>query len=222
MAERDWVEWHKSYEEPSSPLSQRLSVVQGHVRMTLDRCPAGTIRLISLCAGQGQDVLGALAGHRRRNDVEARLVELDPRNVELARRAVAAMGLSAVEVVQADAGTTDAYLGAVPAQIILVCGVFGNISHDDISGTVEALPGLCAPRATVIWTRHRRPPDLTPTLATWFQDAGFVEEAYDGPESALFGVGVHRFVREPRPFEPGRRLFNFVGADNLDSSGRHK
>jgi hypothetical protein len=33
--------------------------------------------VISLCAGQGRDLLGVLADHPRREDVRARLVELD-------------------------------------------------------------------------------------------------------------------------------------------------
>jgi hypothetical protein len=35
----------------------------------------------------GRDVIGVLAGHPRRDDVRARLVELDERNVAVARQA---------------------------------------------------------------------------------------------------------------------------------------
>jgi hypothetical protein len=48
--------------------------------------------------------------------VRARLVELDERNVALARQAAQAAGLHGVEVLQADAGITDACAGAVPAR----------------------------------------------------------------------------------------------------------
>jgi hypothetical protein len=114
-----------------------------------------------MCAGDGRDLLGVLPGHSRRRDVHARLVELDP---ELAARGAArAASLSPhIDVVNADASVTSAYTGAVPADIVLVCGVFGNISDDDIAGTVAALPSLCAPGATVIWTRGTFAPDLTP------------------------------------------------------------
>ena len=87
MAQRDWVEWHRDYDDPGSLLSRRLELVQGHLRAELDRAPAGHVRLISLCAGQGRDVIGVLTGHPRRDDVRARLVELGERNVALARRA---------------------------------------------------------------------------------------------------------------------------------------
>lgn len=88
-----------------------------------------------------------------------------------------AAGLDGVEVLQADAGITDACAGAVPAQIVAVCGIFGNITVSDIQAMVAALPSLCAPGALVLWTRHRRPPD--PAIRSWFGQAGFREEAFD-------------------------------------------
>jgi hypothetical protein len=163
-APRDWAEWHRPYDDPASLLSGRLRRVQDHLRVLLDRQPPGPVQLISLCAGQGRDVIGVLAGHQRGADVRARLVELDLRNVEYARRAAAAAGLDGVEVLAADAGLTDAYAGAVPAQIVVACGIFGNITDADIARTVFGLPGLCAPGAGVIWTRHTLPPDLTPAI----------------------------------------------------------
>jgi hypothetical protein len=69
--------------------------VQGKLRAELDRAPAGDVRLISLCAGQGRDVIGALTRHPRRDDVRARLVELDGRNVALARQAARAVAVGA-------------------------------------------------------------------------------------------------------------------------------
>ncbi len=71
-------------------------------------------------------------------------------------------------MLQADAGITDVCAGAVPAQIVVVCGIFGNITVSDIQATVAALPSLCAPAALVLWTRHRSPPDLTPAIRSWF------------------------------------------------------
>jgi hypothetical protein len=35
---------------------------------------------------------------------------------------------------------------------------------------VQAVPTLCRADATVIWTRHRRPPDLTPQVRAWSTD----------------------------------------------------
>jgi hypothetical protein len=102
--------------------------------------------------------------------------------------------------------------------VVLACGVFGNITDDDISRTVRALPTLCAADATVIWTRHRRPPDLTAAICGWFREAGYVQEAFEGPAGTSFAVGVHRLVGAPEPARPGQRLFSFVGGGNQGSS----
>ena len=185
--------------------------MQGHLRAELERAPAGDVRLISLCAGQGRDVIGALTVHPRRDDVRARLVELDERNVALARQAARAAGLHRVEVLQADAGTTDAWSGAVPAQIVVAGGIFGNITGSDIQATVAALPSLCAPGALVLWTRHRLPPDLTPAIRSWFGEAGFREEAFDTSADGFMSVGAHRLTGEPAPLTLGQRLFTFPG-----------
>jgi hypothetical protein len=214
-APRDWAEWHRPYDDPGSLLSGRLRRVQAHLTALLDRQPPGPVQVISLCAGQGRDVIGVLQQHPRRADVRARLVELDPRNVEHARRAAAAAGLDAVEVLAADAGLADSCAGAVPAQIVVACGIFGNITDADISATVAALPGLCAPGAGVIWTRHTRPPDLTPAIRSWFAAAGFAEESYEAPEATRQGIGRHRLAGPPAPFPAGARLFTFVGFNAL-------
>ncbi|HEX3957294.1 MAG TPA: SAM-dependent methyltransferase [Trebonia sp.] len=218
MAKRDWVEWHRGYDDPGSLLSRRGELVRGHLRAELDRAPAGDVRLISLCAGQGRDVIGGLTGHPRRDDVRARLVELDGRNVGLARRAAQAAGLAGVEVLQADAGVTDACAGAVPAQVVVACGIFGNITGTDIQATVAALPSLCAPGALVLWTRHRGSPDLTPVIRSWFAEAGFHEEAFDTSHDGFMSVGAHRLTGEPAPLVPGQRLFTFAGGTELAPS----
>jgi hypothetical protein len=210
----DWRAWHEDYEHPDSPLGRRLVVVQRHLRAALDDAPPGLIRAVSVCAGQGHDLIGVLAGHPRRTDVTARLVELDERNVELARRAATAAGLHQVEAVVADASLTDAYAGAVPADLVLLCGVFGNIANPDIANVVHHLLSLCSPHATVIWTRHRHPPDLTPHIRETFAGAGFAELAFES--SPPFGVGVNRLEASPQPFQDGVRLFHFVGYDVLE------
>ena len=106
---KDWVAWHAAYDDPSSSLSTRLRLVRGHLSRALDRAPAGPVRLVSLCAGQGLDVLGVLPEHPRGPDVSAVLVEFDPHNAALARQGAARAGLSQVEVREADAGRVGNY-----------------------------------------------------------------------------------------------------------------
>lgn len=69
------------------------------------------------------------------------------------------------------------------------------------------LPQLCAAGGTVIWTRHRRPPDQTPRVRRLLARAGFEEVAFDAPEAELWTVGSHRHVGEPAPLGPGERLW---------------
>ena len=209
MTSRDWVAWHAAYDE-DSPLHRRLRAVQRRIRDALDERAAGAIRVVSLCAGEGRDLLEVLANHPRAPDVRGRLVELDP---ELVARAEARAPVG-IEVACADAGLADAYLGAVPADLVLVCGVFGNISDEDVEGTIRALPAFCAPDATVIWTRHRRPPDLTVEIRRWFVEAGFEPIAFDAPPAYAWSVGVGRFVGGPEPLVGDRRLFSFVPDTN--------
>jgi hypothetical protein len=209
MSQNDWFAWHSPYDDPGSLLSRRLAMVRARLAEALDRSSPGRVRVVSMCAGQGHDILGVLAPHPRGGDVVARLVESDPRNAALARQGAAPF--AGVEVVEGDAGRTDAYAGAVPADIVLACGVFGNISGDDIHRTVAALPSLCAPGAVVIWTRHRLEPDITPQVRDWFRSAGFSEEAFGLSDDTLMAVGAHRLTGEPLPFQAGQHLFRFNG-----------
>jgi hypothetical protein len=209
----DWQAWHAGYENPDSELGRRLALVQKQLRVVLDQAPPGPIRAISICAGQGHDIIGALAEHPRREHVSARLVELDAQNVALAQGAARAVGLERVEAIAADASLTDVYAGAVPADLLVVCGVFGNISAADIDRLIEQLPQLCAPRASVVWTRHRRRPDLIPQMRASFLRTGFEELAF--AEAPPFGVGINRLVVDPQPFQPGGKLFDFIGYEAL-------
>ena len=204
---RDWVDWHTDYDDAGSALSRRLTEVQAWIRAVLDRAAPGPVRVVSLCAGQGHDILGVLRDHPRRADVTGRLVELDPRNAEAARRTAPA----GVEVVTGDAAMTGAYAGAVPADLVLACGIFGNISDADIVRTIGCLPQLCAPGATVIWTRHTEEPDLTPSVRRWFAERGFEEVSFTAPAGTSVSVGAHRLVRAPEPLRPGVRMFTFAG-----------
>lgn len=202
--------WHDDYDDPASPLAARLAIVRDELGKALSRRPSGPVRLVSVCAGQGRDVIGVLKHHPCRDAVSAALVELDPANDAAARRRAAAAGLPNVLVVEADASRTDSYAGHVPADILLVCGLFGNIPDADIRNTVGLLPHLCANGADVIWTRSLGPRDgsanLTPAIRGWFRDAGFRELAFRWTDGG-YGIGTHQLSAPPKPFEPGRRLF---------------
>lgn len=206
----DWQEWHTAYEDADSPLTKRLAIVQQQISKVLDEFDGSPLRVVSMCAGEGRDLLGALERHQRR-DVVGRLVELDPELAERARNHAAALGLSGLEVVVGDAGDTGAYAGAVPADLVLVCGVFGNISDADIETTLRALPMFAAPGATVLWTRHRRAPDMTMLIREWLGDSGFENTAYEPvPKSETLGtVGAAIYRGRTKPLTD-EHLFTFI------------
>lgn len=210
-AEQDWLAWHERYEDPDSWLAQRLVVVQDRITRALDAAAPGPIRALSMCAGQGHDLLGVLENHPRRDDVTAVLVELDPRNSEAARQRVRDLGLSGIEVVTGDAARTDHYLAYAPADLVLACGIFGNITGEDIRRTIGYCAALCAPGGTTVWTRHRKEPDMVPRICDWFAESGFELEFVTEPGN--FGVGVHRRRSDapPKALEPGETMFTFLG-----------
>jgi len=193
------------YEDPPSITSQRLAVVQDWIRYSVEAMPPGPLRTVSICAGDGRDLVGALAEHPRRADVQGLLVEIDPALAERGRATL----WPGLDYLVGDAALTDNYLGAVPADLVLACGIFGNISDDDIAATVRAMPAFVAAGGHVIWTRHRGEPDLFATIDEWFVDAGFARVFVSAPEHP-YGVGVHRLITDPQPFPKGEHLFTFI------------
>ncbi|WP_214402059.1 hypothetical protein, partial [Pseudonocardia lacus] len=115
-----------------------------------------------------------------------------------------------------DAGTTAAAVGVAPVDLLLLCGIFGNVPDEDVARTAAAVPALLAPGGTVVWTRGTWAPDLTPRLRGWLGDAGVEETSFvtgaragqpvaDGGWSV--GAGVLRGPSTPLP--PDQRLFTF-------------
>ncbi|MFF2959324.1 class I SAM-dependent methyltransferase [Streptomyces sp. NPDC057963] len=211
--------WHDRYDLPGSWPTGRLRAVAARIRAALDAAPPGPLRVISVCAGQGRDLIEVLADHPRRDDVRALLVELDPRNTAFAQESARAAGLDQVDVVTGDAALTDHYRGTAPADLVLVCGVFGNITDEDIEHTVGTCTQLCASGGTVIWTRNRAAPDRVPLICGWFEERGFERRWLSEPDAG-FGVGVHRFTGEPDQLAEGMRMFDFVGYDVLKARAR--
>jgi hypothetical protein len=208
---RDYEQWHAAYDDPDSSLSWRLRTVQGFIRAAIDR-RSGPVRLLSSCAGDGRDILGVLAERDDAHRVTATLVELHPTLSARARAtAASATPAATVDVRTVDAGSTDAYAGAVPADLVLMAGVFGNISDDDLARTIAATPQLCAPGATLIWTRGRDSEDLNDQVRDWFRSAGFTEIDYATLDADSHpSVGVVRYDGPPQPLRLGTALFTFI------------
>lgn len=208
---RDYEQWLQSYDDPESGLPWRLRTVQAAVAAALDRTP-GPVRVVSACAGDGRDVLEVLAARPDADRVSVTLLELHPGIAERARAAAVRAGVPQVQVRTADAGSSDAYAGVVPADLVLLVGVFGNIDIDDLHTTIAAAPQLCAPGATLIWTRGRGGTldDRDAEVRVAFRAAGFTEIEHATHERGHRpAVGVVRYDGPPVPLEPGRTWFTF-------------
>ncbi|MEP6852306.1 MAG: class I SAM-dependent methyltransferase family protein [bacterium] len=209
---RDYDAWHGDYDDPASGLSWRLRTVQRYIKDVLDeRDPP--LRVLSVCAGDGRDVIGVLAERADAARVHATLLEIHPAIAERARRSAAAAGLSGrVDVRTVDAGDSDAYLTLPPADLVLLVGIFGNISDEDLQRTIVASAELCADRAAVLWSRGRGRTlvDRNDAVRAWFRAAGFTELDYAvsdrGHRPAL---GRVRYDGPQRPLQPGQRWFTF-------------
>lgn len=210
----DWHEWYRGYDDPTSSQSRRLEVVMECVRNALNLNPQA--RLLSLCSGDGRDTLPILEEFPQ---VRATLVELEPELAATAR----ANARADVDVRTADAGTTASYRDVAPVDVLLVCGVFGNIYDQDVERTVNALPDLLRSDGVVIWTRGDRklndpsrvPGDPSERARMLFQARGFDELAFIRPDDARFRVGVARWTGTPGVAQPTpQRLFTFPSASN--------
>ncbi len=204
---RDYRQWHQQYDDPESSISWRLGVVRRLVADHLDRHD-GPQRVLSLCAGDGRDVIGALRSRPDARRVSATLVEIDP---EIAAWAQAAAGDLDVDVRVADAGDVSCYADVVPADLVLLVGIFGNIAPEDIAHTVQAAAGLCRSGGTVLWSRSRERGDRNDEIRGWFGAAGFVELAYETRENGVLpSVGAMRLDGPGRALDPAEKLFTFI------------
>lgn len=206
----DWLAWHEAYDDPSSSLARRLEVVRRRLGAVLDVAAGERLQLLSLCAGDGRDVIPVLVARATSSPVSALLIEGDE---ELSRRAVeaASSGLETVEVRCADAGDPASFNDVLPVDVLLLCGIFGNIEHGRVKDVIDVVPHLLAEGGYVIWTRGVSVPDRRPEVRSWFRGAGLAEVSFDGaPET--FGVGVNQLLSGVSDTERQlpRRLFSFV------------
>jgi hypothetical protein len=208
-----WRRWHQAYEDTANPLNDRRRHVVDAIAHFLDTAPPGPLIVVSLCAGDATDLAIAVGGHARCGDVVGAAIELDP---ELAQRAAANLASAGVplDVRCADAGDIQSFSDLAPADLLMLVGIFGNVSDADIEHTVGAVAALCRPGATIIWTRHRRPPDLTPSIRRWFRECGCTNLRFDAPDDATWTVGTERLDSAPRAASLAtERLFTFLPVD---------
>jgi hypothetical protein len=126
-------------------------------------------------------------------------------------------------VVTGDASLASQYADIAPADLVLVCGLFGNVTDADIEAMAGYCTQLCATGGAVIWTRGRWEPDLTPQVCAWFEERGF-ERVWlsDVGEPGGQRVGAHRFTGTPAPLTRDAVMFTFVGHNAAQGPARSR
>jgi len=137
---------------------------------------------------------------------------IHPRNTAAAARLASDAGLGNVEIVTGDASLISQYADLAPADLVLACGLFGNMANAHIEATIGYCAQLCAMGGTVIWTRGRWAPDLVPQVCAWFEERDFERVWLSGPEYGQC-TGAHRRTAPPVPLDPGAVMFAFTSHD---------
>lgn len=92
----------------------------------------------------------------------------------------------------------------------MLVGLLGNISHDDLSRTIAATPQMCAPGATLIWSRSRDQDDLNDKVRAEFAAAGFTELDYaESDQTTRPATGLMHYDGPPAPLDCEQHLFTF-------------
>jgi len=175
----DWSDWHEEYDDPNSEIAARARGVQQLVTQVVTDCAPGPVTLVSICGGQGRELIGALGEHPRRDDVRGRLVELDPDNAEYARRSAEIAHVDGLEVVNGDASVASAYAGLDRLDLIVLSGFFGHVNDEDQARLIRFLRTLLRPDGAVVWTFFARAKRRTERLRAAFVAEDFEEVSYE-------------------------------------------
>ena len=209
-----WNEWHRAYEDQDSELYQRMLACRRQVVAAVDECPPGPVTVVSICGGQGLELIGALEDHPRRDDIRGRLVEIDPDNAAYARGWAQAAQLDGLEVVTGDASVSDAYAGLPPVDVVVISGVFGHIDGTERRGLIAFLRRLCRTGASLAWTSNRANDGPAESVRQMLAEESFSEVSFEDlpGDTYAFTVARHRFTGTPEPFGEPTRIFTFGSA----------
>jgi SAM-dependent methyltransferase len=210
LRSRGWNSWpDRAYARKR--YQHRLATVKQQLQDCLDAAPAGPIKILSICAGDGRDVVGAVDQHPRRNDVAAWLVELSADSVALGKRHAVAAGLEeSLHFINGDATDLSTYKNVPACDVILLCGVWGHVPQTDTAALVQGLAAFCKPGATVLWSCGTS--GGTAKLDEY--DALFTKPTWDKVRQSFAAdkcnaVVLHRYTGPSLPRLNSGRFFSF-------------
>lgn len=208
----NWIAWHLDY-ACNDERAARLEIVRKFIDHGVGATAPGGVVLVSVCAGDSRDVLGVLPNHRRRDDVHAWLLEREETLTREAARRVVELDLDkTVCACAVDATCFAAYAGIPPANVCVLSGVFGNLLPEESFRLIRNLKHVCAPGASVIWTRNLVGHDgarHAEQLRACFEENRFAEEVYLKTPREGYGVGLTRFEGETVAPDREGRFFVF-------------
>jgi 2-polyprenyl-3-methyl-5-hydroxy-6-metoxy-1,4-benzoquinol methylase len=205
-----WSNWPAmSYQRVS--YRKRLQAVQDHFAASLAEAEPGPVRVVSICAGDGRDVMGVLESHARREDVNAWLVELDRKSVEAGIKRRDATGLSKlVTFLHADATDFATFKNILPCDIVMVCGVWGHVPPAERLSLVKALGKFCKPGGTVVWSRGvDRGRSRFTDIQALFEHNSFERVSESITPDDKWAICTHRYMGRPVEVPTSGRIFNF-------------
>lgn len=207
----NWSGWSEhAYQRPK--YRERLRVVQEQLSECLDQAPHGPVRILSICAGDGRDVIGVLQSHRRRRDVEAFLVELNGQSVSEGVRQVKASRLeSVVKFIHADATDYSTYRNLAPCDIVLVSGVWGHVPANDRATLIHALASFCKSGGKVIWTRKiSKGEHRLKEVQSLFDEASWIPVRQSSTSDKKWVVTSHLYRGSALEVPANGRIFTFL------------
>lgn len=207
---KDWQKWHTLYDDSESGLAKRLRLVQEAIGNSLPKKPEDKYQIIDICSGDGRDLLEVLAHYPNNDNIHSYLVEIDDKLARESERTASDKGLQNVTVMNGDASSLRTYKNVTPADLILLCGIFGNISNDDIRNTIESLAQLSKQGTRVVWTRHLRSPEVVPMIRHSFIANDFKEVDYKTTSDDSYAIGIYEFYGLPQRLNDDIRLFTFT------------
>ena len=207
---RVWSDWPQEVYQQQS-YQQRLWIVQEHFAKCLDNVPCGPVRVLSLCAGDGRDVIGVLSSHPRRTDVTGWLVESSRQSIAIGACHAASAGLErTVNFLCGDATLYATYKDIAPADIVLVCGVWGHVAADQRALLVAGIASLCKSDGVVIWTRGLGPNmNRLQEIQSHFAGLDWDKVRVSNTPDQRWAVATYRYSGPTHQLLKSGRLFRF-------------
>jgi 2-polyprenyl-3-methyl-5-hydroxy-6-metoxy-1,4-benzoquinol methylase len=200
-----WYDWHiEKHSDPNSYTSQRMTdiglVIEEYLKDTVHRS-----NIVSVCAGQGLDLIPILRQYP--NSADAYLIDIEQQNIDHINKI--STGLEGIHTYAADATVSNTYINnKIPrANLLLVCGVFAHLTSEDQSIFIQNMRSLLKPGGYVIWTRID---EYLNDIHEKFENNGYKKIDLSHINLSTGSVGMSRLKESIKTLHPDKQIFNFL------------